>query len=75
MPVMDGYEATRKISELENISTRKHRLPIIALTAYAMEGDRERCLNAGMDDFLSKPFSLEQLAVLLGRWLSPTGRE
>lgn len=75
MPVMDGYEATWKIREMESMSGEKYRSPIIALTAHTMEGDRERCLDAGMDDFLSKPFSQEQLAILLGRWLSQRGRE
>jgi signal transduction histidine kinase/FixJ family two-component response regulator len=66
MPEMDGYEATRRVRELEAGSSR--RLPIIALTANAMVGDREQCLAAGMDDFLSKPFQLHQLAGMIERW-------
>ena len=69
MPVMDGLTATGEIRRREQHSGGA-RVPIIALTANAMEGDRERCLAAGMDDFLSKPFSQQQLATLLRRWLA-----
>jgi two-component system, sensor histidine kinase and response regulator len=69
MPVMDGLTATAELRRREQNSGGA-RLPIIALTANTMEGDRERCLAAGMDDFLSKPFSQQQLAVLLKRWLA-----
>ena len=65
MPVMDGYEATRAIKKRFGASAP----PIVALTANAMEGDREKCLAAGMDDFLSKPFSQAQLGEVLVRWL------
>ncbi len=69
MPIMDGLTATGEIREREQTSGAA-RVPIIALTANAMEGDRERCLAAGMDDFLSKPFTHQQLATLLRRWLA-----
>jgi CheY-like chemotaxis protein len=59
MPVMDGFEATRKIRELER-AVGGH-VPVVALTANAMDGDRERCMNAGMDEYLSKPVRTEDL--------------
>ncbi|HEY9867830.1 MAG TPA: ATP-binding protein [Candidatus Obscuribacterales bacterium] len=68
MPEMDGFAATRAIRELEAASGR--HTPIIAMTAGAMVGDRERCLNAGMDDYLSKPFTIEQLKEKLNLWIS-----
>jgi len=74
MPVMDGFTATKIIREKEakayNGNGGKSRLPIVALTAHAMEGYRETCLEAGMDDYLSKPFKIKQLEELLSRWLS-----
>lgn len=68
MPEMDGYETTRAIRAREQADRLKH-LPIIALTAHAMPGDREKCLETGMDDYLVKPFQIEELRVLLERWL------
>ena len=67
MPVMDGFTATARIRDREQ-QTPVTRIPIIALTANAMDGDRERCLEAGMDDYLSKPFSQQALAEVLARW-------
>ncbi len=67
MPVMDGFEATRALRRFEDPSFSQ--LPIVALTANAMQGDSQRCFDAGMDDFLSKPYTLEQLRLILQKWL------
>jgi len=66
MPLMGGIEATSRIREFERSVNR--RVPIVALTAEAMKGDRQRCLNAGMDDYLSKPIDSSQLRETLRRW-------
>ena len=71
MPELDGFEATREIRARENI--RGTHLPIIAMTANAMRGDRERCLEAGMDDYLPKPVKPEELKAVLARWTDPAG--
>jgi len=71
MPEMDGFEATREIRGRERTFTGK-RVPIVALTANAMAQDREECLNAGMDDHLSKPFSMQTLQDVLDRWMPST---
>ena len=73
MPEMGGLEATRIIREREAvpaISRPVMHTPIIALTAHALPSDREQCLAAGMDDYLSKPFTLDALHATLARWLS-----
>jgi len=68
MPEMDGFEATRRIRDPRS-AVLHHGIPIIAMTAHAMQGDRERCLEAGMDDYVTKPISPQALAEALDRWL------
>ena len=67
MPEMDGFEATKRIRDGE-AGERYLNVPIIALTANAMKGDREVCVAAGMDDYIAKPFSQEELARVIGEW-------
>ena len=72
MPVMDGYEATRRIRRMEG---DVRNIPVIALTAYAMPGDREKCLEAGMNDYLAKPIIRDALLAVLERWLPRREKE
>ena len=67
MPIMDGLMATRKIRQIERMQERK-RVPIVALTAHAISGAREKCLASGMDDFLSKPFSYQEITAIVEKW-------
>jgi CheY-like chemotaxis protein len=69
MPTMDGFEASRHIRHLG-----QKQPVIVAVTANALVGERERCLSAGMDDYLSKPFQAEQLVAVVRRWLDPPDR-
>jgi two-component system, sensor histidine kinase and response regulator len=78
MPVMDGFDATKRIRDIERALSglragekSRDRTPIVALTAHALAEVRERCLEAGMDDFLVKPYDDAQIADMLGRWLTP----
>jgi CheY-like chemotaxis protein len=66
MPEMDGFEATARLRSREDPN---HRTPIIALTANTMQGDREKCLAAGMDDFLGKPFRRDVMLATLAKWM------
>ncbi|MGB0910013.1 MAG: response regulator [Nitrospirales bacterium] len=82
MPEMDGYEASRRIRIAESTNHQNTdsnretpRIPIIALTANAMQGDREKCLEAGMDDYLAKPMKPDQLAEILEKWLPSSEME
>jgi len=69
MPIMDGFDATEKIRESE-FRQKLQPTPIVALTAHAVQGAREKCLASGMDDYLSKPFNFEDLQFILSKWLS-----
>ena len=67
MPIMDGFQATREIRSREENSDA--HIPIIAMTACAMEGDRERCLESGMDDYVTKPVKPKDLAAVIDKWI------
>ena len=68
MPTMDGFESTARIRDAGS-NVLNHRVPVVAMTANAMQGDREKCLGAGMNDYLAKPVKQEELALILERWL------
>ena len=68
MPELDGYETCRRLRKMESVSPDRQRTTVIAVTAHAMKGDKERCLEAGMDDYLAKPFRSAELAAVLYRW-------
>lgn len=68
MPVLDGYQATQQIRDPKS-NVRQHDIPVIAMTANAMQGDREKCLASGMDDYISKPIDLSKLVEVLESWL------
>ncbi len=70
MPVLNGYDATREIRRREEESATAKRTPVIAITADLMQSNRHRCLSAGMDDYVTKPFTEQQLRAVLDRWLS-----
>lgn len=67
MPELDGLEATKTIRSLGSVSGKQ--IPIVAVTAQAMDGDKERCIWAGMSDYLSKPFTREELEITIVRWI------
>ena len=80
MPVMDGYQATKAIRKIEaelatmgneNATQKIQRVPIIAITAHALREDKELCLDAGMDDFLSKPLTQKKMLAMTAKWLKP----
>ena len=68
MPEMDGFEASRRIRDPES-HVRDHAVPIVAMTARAMRGDREECLAAGMNDYIAKPFDVAVLTETLNKWV------
>jgi CheY-like chemotaxis protein len=80
MPGMDGYEATGRIRAWEQANNGHRPLPIVAVTAHAMKGDRERCLACGMNDYMTKPVETRRLASMIAKWLpgakpTPAARE
>jgi CheY-like chemotaxis protein/HPt (histidine-containing phosphotransfer) domain-containing protein len=68
MPVMDGFQATRQIRDTKS-AVLNHSIPVVAMTANAMRGDREKCLDAGMDDYVAKPVTPHMLRQALAKWL------
>ena len=73
MPEMDGFHATRAIRDPQSL-VLNHRVPVIAITAHAMKGDRDKCLNAGMDDYVTKPIEVPALIAALEKWLKPKNK-
>jgi two-component system CheB/CheR fusion protein len=67
MPVLDGYEATRRLRQQDSANSQ---IPVIAITANAMQGDRDKCLAAGMNDYITKPFIIEVIENALTQWSS-----
>jgi signal transduction histidine kinase/CheY-like chemotaxis protein len=68
MPIMDGFEATRRIRDPQS-AVLSHTIPVVAMTANAMAGDRELCLAAGMNDYIAKPIAIQDLTAIIGKWL------
>ena len=67
MPVMNGYETTGILRSIESL--KGTQTPIIAMTAFALKGDREKCLEAGMDDYLSKPVDIDEFYTIVEKWI------
>jgi len=70
MPEMDGFDATREIRKLAIKATDQNSIPVVAMTANVMSGDRERCLEVGMDDYIGKPVQRDHLESVLRKWLA-----
>ena len=70
MPVLDGYSATAQIRTRERNEGSGHHMPIIALTSFALPHDRQKCLDSGMDDYLTKPVDCEVLGIVLRKWVA-----
>lgn len=71
MPVMDGYEMVRRL----RLDQRWSKLPVIAATAHAMSGDRDKALAAGMDDYIAKPIDFDEVLSKVDQWMNPAGRK
>ncbi|HEY9679876.1 MAG TPA: response regulator [Drouetiella sp.] len=71
LPGSDGLQCTQKIRELE--AGKGYHTPIVAITGRAMDGDKKKCLGAGMDDYMSKPFTAEEFREMITRWIPDTG--